>query len=121
MGRHRLVRGERREVKHLSTCRKRYSVSSGERKRRMAKPAPCDTPRGLRRRGCGSACPGIWVPGDSHKSMCEGNRIEFRAGEGDGPVPVGAWTVQNVSQVVRDSRNPVRIRPDRGVSLNTTK
>jgi ABC-type hemin transport system ATPase subunit len=26
-------RGERREVKHLSTDRKRYSVSSGERKR----------------------------------------------------------------------------------------
>jgi hypothetical protein len=33
MRRHRLVRGVRREVKHLSTCRKRYSVSSGERKR----------------------------------------------------------------------------------------
>ena len=28
------VRGERGEVKHLSTYRKRYSVSSGERKRR---------------------------------------------------------------------------------------
>lgn len=27
------ARGVRREVKHLSTCRKRYSVSSGERKR----------------------------------------------------------------------------------------
>ena len=26
-------RGVRREVKHLSTCRKGYSVSSGERKR----------------------------------------------------------------------------------------
>ena len=34
MGRHRrLLRGVRREVKHLSTCRKGYSVSSGERKR----------------------------------------------------------------------------------------
>lgn len=41
-------RGVRREVKHLSTCRKRYSVSSGERKRMMAKPLPCDTRRGLR-------------------------------------------------------------------------
>ena len=30
--------GERREVKHLSTCRKRYSASSGERKRKKAKP-----------------------------------------------------------------------------------
>ena len=29
-----LRRGVRREVKHLSTCRKGYSVSSGERKRR---------------------------------------------------------------------------------------
>ena len=28
-----MMRGVRREVKHLSTCRKRYSVSSGERKR----------------------------------------------------------------------------------------
>lgn len=28
-----VVRGVRREVKHLSTCRKGYSVSSGERKR----------------------------------------------------------------------------------------
>ena len=37
-GRISLKRRERREVKHLSTCRKRYSVSSGERKRRKAKP-----------------------------------------------------------------------------------
>lgn len=29
-----IVWGVRREVKHLSTYRKRYSVSSGERKRR---------------------------------------------------------------------------------------
>ena len=28
-----VVPGVRREVKHLSTCRKGYSVSSGERKR----------------------------------------------------------------------------------------
>lgn len=28
-----VLRGVRREVKHLSTCRKGYSVSSGERKR----------------------------------------------------------------------------------------
>lgn len=33
--------GERGEVKHLSTRRRRYSVSSGERKRRMAKPCVC--------------------------------------------------------------------------------
>ena len=33
--------GERGEVKHLSTCRKRYSVSSGERKRMMAKLRAC--------------------------------------------------------------------------------
>lgn len=42
------LRGVRREVKHLSTCRKGYSVSSGERKRMMAKPCACDTRRGLR-------------------------------------------------------------------------
>ena len=44
-------RGERGEVKHLSTRRKRKqvsdSVSSGERKRRMAKPRAWDTRRGL--------------------------------------------------------------------------
>ena len=51
--------GERREVKHLSTGRRRYSVSSGERKRRMAKPWACDTHQGLRVRGCGAwPCPG---------------------------------------------------------------
>jgi hypothetical protein len=33
VGWHRLVRGERREVKHLSTYRRRYSGSSGERNR----------------------------------------------------------------------------------------
>ena len=33
--------GERGEVKHLSTCWKRYSVSSGERKWMMAKLRAC--------------------------------------------------------------------------------
>ena len=47
-------RRERGEVKHLSTRRKRYSVSSGERKRMMAKPCACDTRQGLRVRCCGS-------------------------------------------------------------------
>ena len=46
--------GLRGEVKHLSTRRRRYSVSSGERKRMMAKPLSCETRRGLRRRGCGA-------------------------------------------------------------------
>ena len=50
--------GERGEVKHLSTRRKRKqvsdSVSSGERKRRMAKPDACDTRRGLCVRCCGA-------------------------------------------------------------------
>ena len=50
--------GERGEVKHLSTRRKRKqvsdSVSSGERKRRMAKPYACDTRRGLCVRCCGA-------------------------------------------------------------------
>ncbi len=46
--------GERGEVKHLSTRRRRYSVSSGERKRRMAKPCACDSRRALRVRCCGA-------------------------------------------------------------------
>jgi hypothetical protein len=55
-------RRERGEVKHLSTRRRRKqlsdSVSSGERKRRMAKPCTCDTRRGLCAWCCG-VC-GLW-------------------------------------------------------------
>ena len=45
-------RGERREVKHLSTGRKRYSVSSGERKRMR--------PNHMRVKLSGVACMGLW-------------------------------------------------------------
>ena len=71
MGRHRtLLRGVRREVKHLSTCRKGYSVSSGERKRMMAKPCACDTRRGLRAGCCGIACAGSDGPAGSCRKPC---------------------------------------------------
>lgn len=50
---------ERGEVKHLSTRRKRYSVSSGERKRMMAKLCACDTRQGLRAWGCGMQLLGV--------------------------------------------------------------
>ncbi len=60
-----MVWGERGEVKHLSTRRKRYSVSSGERKRMMAKPCVCDTRQGLHARCCGaftsSLLPRAWI------------------------------------------------------------
>ena len=46
--------GVRGEVKHLSTRRRRYSVSSGERTRMMVKPFACDTRQGLRDWGCGA-------------------------------------------------------------------
>ncbi len=111
-------RGVRREVKHLSTCRKGYSVSSGERKRMMAKPCACDTRRGLRAGCCGIACAGSDGPAGSQKTMCQGNRVEYRAAEGEGPVPERAWSADRVSQVARVPWNPVRIRPDRWVSLN---
>ena len=62
----------------------------------MAKPCACDTRRGLR----------------------AGNRVEYRAAEGEGPVPERAWSADRVSQVARVPWNPVRIRPDRWVSLN---
>lgn len=45
-------RRERREVKHLSTDRKRYSVSSGERKRMR--------PNRARVKLSGVACAGLW-------------------------------------------------------------
>ena len=45
-------------MKHLSTRRKRKqvsdSVSSGERKRMVAKPGLCDTRQGLQVGGCGT-------------------------------------------------------------------
>ena len=46
--------GERREVKHLSTGRKRYSVSSGERKRMR--------PNRARVKLSGVARTGLWDP-----------------------------------------------------------
>ena len=52
-----VVRGVRREVKHLSTCRKGYSVSSGERKRtrpNLARVIPVG--------GCGFGVVGACVP-----------------------------------------------------------
>ena len=51
------VRGVRREVKHLSTCRKGYSVSSGERKR--IRP---NRPRAIPVGGCVAGVVGACVP-----------------------------------------------------------
>ena len=65
--------GERGEVKHLSTRRKRKqvsdSVSSGERKRRMAKPCTCDTRQGLCVRCCGAFLLRSAGLGDSQKRV----------------------------------------------------
>ena len=67
-------RGERGEVKHLSTRRKRKqvrdSVSSGERKRRMAKPCACDTRQGLCVRCCGVRLLRSAGLGNSDKGSC---------------------------------------------------
>ena len=66
--------GERGEVKHLSTRRKRKqvsdSVSSGERKRRMAKPCACDTRQGLCVRCCGACLLRSAGLSSSEKRMC---------------------------------------------------
>ena len=68
------VRGERGEEKHLSTRRKRKqvsdSVSSGERKRRMAKPCACDTRQGLCVRCCGVRLLRSAGLGNSEKGSC---------------------------------------------------
>ena len=68
------VGGERGEVKHLSTRRKRKqvsdSVSSGERKRRMAKPCACETRRGLCVRCCGTFLLRSAGLGESDKPWC---------------------------------------------------
>ena len=101
-------RGVRREVKHLSTCRKGYSVSSGERKRMMAKPCACDTRRGLRRAVLWDRVSPVPTgrPAVAENGMCQGNRVEYRAAEGEGPVPERAWSADRVSQVARASWNP---------------
>lgn len=43
----------------------------------------------------------------SDKTVCEMNRIECLAGEGDGPVVGNAWSTDYYSRVARDSWNPV--------------
>ncbi len=93
-------------------------MSSGERKRMMAKPCACDTRRGLRAGCCGSVCPGSDGPGGSHKTACQGNRLEGLAVEGASPVPGREPSSDRVSQVARVPWNPARISPDRWVSLN---
>ena len=106
------VRGVRREVKHLSTCRKGYSVSSGERKRMMAKPVPCDTRQGLRHWCRGSGRAGADAPAASDKTVCEANRVGYRAVEGDGPVAERAWSggsrVPSSAGLVESRVNPPR-------------
>ena len=39
--------------------------------------------------------------------VCEGNRVEYRAVEGEGPVPVGACPADRDSRVARVPWNPV--------------
>ena len=87
-------------------------MSSGERKRMMAKPWSCDTRRGLRLRCRGSVCPGADVPGVSDKTVCEANRVGYRAVEGDGPVAERAWSggsrVPSSAGLVESRVNPPR-------------
>ena len=83
------VPGVRREVKHLSTCRKGYSVSSGERKRIRPNHGRV-IPVGGCVRGVAGAC--VPVPTD-------------RAGAS--PVPGSLPSSDHVSQVARASWNPV--------------
>ena len=45
-------------------------MSSGERKRMMAKPCACDTRRGLRAGCCGIACAGSDGPAGSCRKPC---------------------------------------------------
>ena len=80
----------RREVKHLSTCRNRYSVSSGERKRRRLNRCRVILCGGCGAGVVGSNRPGSVGPGGSYKEAFERNRIGCLAVEGDGPVRVGA-------------------------------
>lgn len=64
--------GLRGEVKHLSTRRRGYSVSSGERTRRRLNRGRVITRQGLRLRGCG-AC--LWVCCRGPACLLVGSRI----------------------------------------------
>ena len=82
-------------------------MSSGERKRRMAKPCARDTLRGLRM-GCrGSVRPVAGAAGRSYKTACRPNRLGSLAAVGDGPVGEGMPSPCRVSRVARVSWNPV--------------
>lgn len=81
-------------------------MSSGERKRMMAKPCACDTCRGLRMGGRGSVCPVADEAGASDKTLLETNRFEGRTVVGDSPVVEAAGSRDCVSQVARASWNP---------------
>ena len=73
----------------------------------QTKPWARDTRRGLRSWCCGSVCPGSDGPGGSHKTACQGNRLEGLAAEGASPVPGSLPSSDHVSQVARASWNPV--------------
>lgn len=73
----------------------------------MAKLVLCDTCRGLRCWCCGMVCRRADDLRSSDKTVCEMNRIECLAGEGDGPVVGNTWSTDYYSRVARDSWNPV--------------
>ena len=87
-------------------------MSSGERKRMMAKPCVCDTRRGLRAWCRGNACPAADAVGCGDKCMREANRVGYRAVEGDGPVAERAWSggsrVPSSAGLVESRVNPPR-------------
>ncbi|OZG55661.1 hypothetical protein BMYO_2169 [Bifidobacterium myosotis] len=82
-------------------------MSSGERKR-----IRLNLMRVIPVGGCvwgvvGIVCAGSDGPAGGDKGVCEGNRVEYRAVEGEGPVPVGACPADHVSRVARVPWNPV--------------
>ena len=85
-------------------------MSSGERKRMMAKPCACDTRRGLRAWCRGNACPTADAVGCGDKCMREANRVGYRAVEGDGPVAVmrvhHGWCLPSSAGLVESRVNP---------------
>ena len=87
MGRHRLWAGGTQGSETSQYLQEGILREWWRAKADQTKPVARDTRRGLRCRCRGITCPGSDGPGGSHKTACQGNRLEGLAVEGASPVP----------------------------------
>ncbi len=90
-------------------------MSSGERKRMMAKPCACDTRRGLRAGCCGIACAGSDGPAGSCRKPCvRGTGLNTWPQRVRAPYLNAHASSDRVSQVARVPWNPCESAPTVG-------